>query len=46
MNLDLWVDGPVVMTALGPKLMVKSSVQFMSKMNCFNNRLDLWKLDL
>ena len=46
MDLDLWLDGLTVMAASRPKWMVKPSVQFMSEVNCLDDRSDLWKSDL
>ena len=41
MNLDLWLDGLIVIIAPGPKWKIKPSLQFMSEMNYLNDRSDL-----
>ena len=41
MNLDLWQDDLAVMTTSRSKLLVESSVQFISKMNYFRDKSDL-----
>ena len=41
MNLELWLDGAGIMTALEPKRIVETSVQFMSKVNNVRYKSDL-----
>ena len=41
MNLNLWLDNLVVITALEPRLMVEKGMQFMIKVNCPGNQSNL-----
>ena len=41
MNPDLWLDSQAIMIAFGLREIVEPSVQFMTKVNCLDDRSDL-----